>query len=177
MRLESSALYRSRFYFRSIVGTYGTACIPTCKCRGVLWREIWGVAKSSVTIEVESQAEFENTSIASVASVASIAPLWLRGLNCRSDRSWQKFCNFGFSTFFNPESLGQRPQDIFLKCKSVGSKFIIYSKCPKQPVAQGWVVAKSESGFAKDLQLWLNDSTVPTWTSSEFKHTRRCELH
>jgi hypothetical protein len=51
--------------------------------------------------------------------------------------------------FFNPESLRQQPQDIFLKSKLVGSRFICYSKCPKQPVAQSCVVANSESDFAK----------------------------
>ncbi len=51
--------------------------------------------------------------------------------------------------FFDPGSLGQRPQDTFLKSKVVGSKFITHSKCPEQPVAQSWVVVKSESDFEK----------------------------
>jgi hypothetical protein len=40
--------------------------------------------------------------------------------------------------------LGKSPQGTFLKSKLVGSNFIVYSKCPKQLVAQSWVVAKSE---------------------------------
>ena len=64
----------------------------------------------------------------------------------------------------NLGSLGQRPQDIFLKCKSAESCLIVYPKCTKKPVAQTWVVAKSEADFSKILQLWRNDSTYCRYT-------------
>jgi hypothetical protein len=51
--------------------------------------------------------------------------------------------------FFDPGSLGQRPQDTSFKNELVGSRVIVYSKYKKQPVAQSWVVVESESDFAK----------------------------
>ena len=51
--------------------------------------------------------------------------------------------------FFDPRSLGQVPQDTFLKSKAVELKFIVCPKCPEEPVAQSLVVAKSETDFAK----------------------------
>jgi hypothetical protein len=45
--------------------------------------------------------------------------------------------------------------------KCMATRFCV-RRVPKvalgQPVPQSRVVAKSESDFAKDLQLWLNDS-------------------
>ena len=54
---------------------------------------------------------------------------------------WPKDRNLAIELwFFEPGSLGQQPQDIFLKSNFVRSKFIVHHECLKEPVAQCWVV-------------------------------------
>jgi hypothetical protein len=85
-----------------------------------------------------------------------------RSLDFRGGWWWQKSCNYSFSDFFDPGSLGRRPQNKIVESKSIESKFISHPKCTRQPVAQSWVVAKSESDYAKILQLWFDDTVIET---------------
>jgi len=65
----------------------------------------------------------------------------------------------GFSTWEVSES---NHTTHFSQISRQNHSLTVYSKCSKQPVAQSWVVAKSEGDLAKILQLelWRNDSIV-----------------